>query len=803
MKRMIAGIGALLTLFLSCTRPDPLPAGTMREMVFRSYSDPAAATRTGLDADGKTVLWQESDAIGVFDKASGANHRFVNSGAAGKVALFSGMAPVDDYYYALYPYQADAAIEDEGESLVATLPSVQTAVAGSFGSEANLAVAATAAGGDLYFRNVGALLSFDFSSSHRIVSVRISASGTPMSGRVTMMTDDLAAPSVEAYGEDSYDFVELSGTFEAGQTYYAVVLPGNYGALKVVFTDSEGATAAFSNPFSLYLDRNDNVRLGSFTIPESKWVTPASGDYVKVDKSYDDWSGHYLIVADGSSAYAADGVVGSKWLEPKPVTVSDGRIARTDVTREYEAVIEKIEGTDHYSIRFANGQYLGSSDSNDGIKTTGARPSAADTDFQWTFSFEEPLVRIALARNPSRILRLNGTSGFRTYASSTGTQATLFRGPSGGGQEETAITSSSVLSRNTTSARLTASFQSVTSAPSSGGFKYGPDESLGSTVRSTDITGTSGTFTAELGGLQVGTLYYYQPFIVVDGVTYLGTRKSFRTESSSPGSGGRGWFELPAQKDADGNGIDDENPDYYYSWTMRADVPSVRNFSACYSKGMRHPVWVAAPMHSSYKGNSGRNEKYQNDPSISCEQSAKFSGYTRGHMLGSSDRTVSVPTNQQVFYYSNIGAQLQSGFNTGGGAWNNLESLVDGQWCADTLYQVIGCIFETFTTRDGGTTIRKQTGTNAAGKSFQVPTAWYKVLLRTKSGSTGKPVNECSADELKCVGFILPHTSRQGYKPGRKDMYSVKEVEDLTGLTFFVNVPDAPKDSFSASDWGF
>ena len=792
----------LLALSLSCTRPDTVPDGTVREMVFRSYSDPGAATRTGLDGDGKTVIWQENDAVSVFDKASGSNHRFSNSRGAGKVAFFSGLAPVDDYYYALYPYQADAVIEDGGESIVATLPSVQTAVAGSFGTEANLAVAATAAGGDLYFRNVGGLLSFRFTSSHQIRSVRISASGTPMSGRVTMMTDDLSAPSVEAYGEDSYDFVELSGSFSAGQTYYAVVLPGSYGGLKVIFTDSEGKTATFSNPISLYLDRNDNVHLGSFTIPESKWVTSESEDYVKVDKAYDDWSGHYLIVADGSSDYAASGVVSSKWLVPKPVTISDGHIARTDDVREYEAVIEKIEGTNYYSIRFANGLYLGSTDSNDGIKTTTARPYAADRDFQWTFSYEAPLVRIILARNTSRILRLNGTSGFRTYSSSTGTQATLFRGPSGEGQESTAITSSAVLSRNTTSARLTASFQSITTAPSSGGFKYGQDQSLGSTVRSTDISGTSGTFTAELNGLQEGTLYYYQPFIVVDGVTYLGTRKSFRTESSSPGSGGRGWFELPAQKDADGNGIDDENADYYYSWTMRADAPSVRNFSACYSKGKRHPVWVAAPMHSSYKGNSGRNEKYQNDPSISCEQSAKFSGYTRGHMLGSSDRTVSIPTNQQVFYYSNIGAQLQSGFNTGGGAWNNLESLVDGQWCADTLYQVIGCIFETFTTRDGGITIQKQTGTNGAGNRFQVPTAWYKVLLRTKSGSTGKPVNECSSDELKCVGFILPHTSRQGYHPGRQDMYSVSEVEALTGLTFFINVPDAPKDSFTASDWG-
>ena len=44
-------------------------------------------------------------------------------------------------------------------------------------------------------------------------------------------------------------------------------------------------------------------------------------------------------------------------------------------------------------------------------------------------------------------------------------------------------------------------------------------------------------------------------------------------------------------------------------------------------------------------------------------------------MLGSSDRTVSQATNDQVFYKSNIGPQLQNGFNTGGGVWNNLRGL--------------------------------------------------------------------------------------------------------------------------------
>ncbi|MBQ3723525.1 MAG: DNA/RNA non-specific endonuclease [Bacteroidales bacterium] len=799
MKRLMLSLLTVLSVFGSCSQTEPV--GTVREMQFRAYTETDALTRTSLGSDHRSILWSSSDEISVFDKSSASNNRFSNTAAAGATATFSGMAPADQYYLALYPYQAEAVLEDEGETLVATLPSEQTAVAGSFGPGANPAVAYTEMGGDLFFRNIGGLLSFTFSTSHTVKSVKISASGDAMSGRAALMMDAEGAPSVEAYADDAYNSVTLSGTFSSGQTYYAVVLPGSFSGLKIVFTDKNGATASYSNPISLYLDRNENISLGSFSIPESKWRTQEADEYVKVNQEYDDWSGRYLIVA--GDAYAANGTVTSKWLGNVPVSVSNGKIARTSTTKEYEVTVAKVSGTEYYSLKFANGNYLGSTNSNDGIKTATSAPTSSSADFLWTFEYDTDgkLVKIKLAQYPSRILRLNGTNGFRTYTGETGSQATLFRGPSGDGQqEETAITSSNVLSRNTTSARLTASYQSITSTPSQAGFKYGKTESLGSTVRTTDALAQSGTFTAELTGLEEGTLYYYQPYIVVDGITYVGTLKNFRTASESPGSGGRGWFELPAQKDVDHNGIDDDNPDYYYSWTMRADASSIRNFSACYSKSMKHPVWVAAPMHTSYTGSSGRNDSYKNDPAISCEQTGKFDGYTRGHMLGSSDRTVSKPTNRQVFYYSNIGAQLQSGFNTGGGAWNNLESLVDEQWCADTLYQVIGCIFETFTDRYG-TTVAKKTGSGSAG-TFQVPTAWYKVLLRTKNGSTGKRVDECTSDELKCVGFILTHRSNAGHKPSSQDMYSVSYIESLTGLTFFPNVPDAPKDSYKASDWG-
>ncbi len=286
------------------------------------------------------------------------------------------------------------------------------------------------------------------------------------------------------------------------------------------------------------------------------------------------------------------------------------------------------------------------------------------------------------------------------------------------------------------------------------------------------------------------------------------------------------WFELPVQKDADNNGIEDGNADWYYSHTMRADAPAIRNFSACYSKGKVHPVWVAAPMHDCYTGSFGRpsNEPYKDDPQIPIVQAGKFNfgvtNLTRGHMVGSAERNVSVETQAQAYFHSNIGAQLQSGFNEHNGAWNNLESVIDKAVCPDTLYQVIGVVFTRWTDRynrtvePATTTYTKLVDTGAnTGNSWEdtayvdgegvcsIPTAWYKVVLRTREGNTGKRVDQCSADELQCVAFILGHYSNSGHKPSADDMYSVSELETLTGLTFFPNVPNAPKDIFNDSDW--
>ncbi|MGM9741003.1 MAG: DNA/RNA non-specific endonuclease [Candidatus Cryptobacteroides sp.] len=276
-----------------------------------------------------------------------------------------------------------------------------------------------------------------------------------------------------------------------------------------------------------------------------------------------------------------------------------------------------------------------------------------------------------------------------------------------------------------------------------------------------------------------------------------------------PATAGYAWFELPVITDADKNGKIDDGDELYYAYHLcaggeRSGGKTARNYTVCYS-GVHHcPMWVAAPRHDMYVGGSGRTDAYQRDPDIPADiqYSSKSTGggCNKGHMLGSAERTSSKPTNQQVFYYTNIAPQYSDTFNNGGAAWNALEEHVDGLVCADTLYEVVGCYFEKYTDAYNQTCDPK-TISFGGRTDVSCPTMFYYAVLRTKSGNTGKSVLNCSASELKCAAFVLRHNIEKSHKPQAKDIISIEELEKITGFTYFPNVPNAPKGTVNTSDW--
>lgn len=410
----------------------------------------------------------------------------------------------------------------------------------------------------------------------------------------------------------------------------------------------------------------------------------------------------------------------------------------------------------------------------------------------------------------------------KNYSNNLGTISSLeWDGESQGGSDskETTVTTLSAANIASTSATLNGSYSNASAVPTYKGFMWGTSASnLDGDIQSeTSLSSTSGNFSVTLPDLSSATTYYYQAYIAVyeDGkyVYYYGAVKSFTTASASGStSSGAGWFELPViNSRKSGNYlIDSNNSNIYYAYHLCAGgekSPSgttARNYTVCYNGEYHCPVWVAAPRHDCYEGSASRTNAYQVDPDIpsSVQQNNKKagSGYNKGHMLGSAERTSSSATNKQVFYYSNIAPQNSSWFNTGGGGWNTLEDYIDTQVCSDTLYIVIGCYFENYTDAYGNSA--KKTSASFMGTTVQIPTMFYYACLRTKKGNSGKSVAKCSANELQAVAFVRAHASgTKGQKVTSTELMSISDLEKITGYTYFTNVPNAPKSSFSSSDW--
>ncbi len=169
------------------------------------------------------------------------------------------------------------------------------------------------------------------------------------------------------------------------------------------------------------------------------------------------------------------------------------------------------------------------------------------------------------------------------------------------------------------------------------------------------------------------------------------------------------------------------------------------------------------------------------------------SGYTRGHILASADRWNSLEANRQTFLYSNMQPQLYS-FN--GGIWATLEMKVrswNNDAFRDTLYVVKGG------TIDNDSQILEYARKGTA-LQLLVPKYFYMAIL-CKNKST---VNS----GYKAIGFWMEHRSfYDDEKNVAPYIVSIDQLESLTGIDFFCNLPDHIENEVEKAvmrnAWGF
>ncbi|MCR5394573.1 MAG: DNA/RNA non-specific endonuclease [Bacteroidales bacterium] len=208
---------------------------------------------------------------------------------------------------------------------------------------------------------------------------------------------------------------------------------------------------------------------------------------------------------------------------------------------------------------------------------------------------------------------------------------------------------------------------------------------------------------------------------------------------------------------------------------------TVMNYCLAYDTVQFHSRWVAFRFDGSNRAkNTGRSgsDAFQDDPEIASKYYIGYngfgSGYDRGHLCASNDRLLSEDANRQTFYMTNMSPQM-SQFNQE--YWVEYEQYVQGLGrdasFSDTLYVV-----------KGGTIGNDQTlgyVYRNNGKQVAIPKYYFMALLKCKSSG------------YEAIAFWMEH-KEYDVEADKAEMarhaISIDELEELTGIDFFSNLPD-------------
>lgn len=282
MKRIVCFLlAASFIAAVSCTKEEDTakPEKSGRVLVLTAHADQDVDTKTSLD--GVTVKWSDRDFISAFAPTSWGEYHMERSSwpdvsADGTIAHFSFYDFEEDEEIKYAVYAPLSTIVVDGDEIHLDIPTSQEGRDGSFGEYANIAVARVTDINDLYFKNVGGLLAVKLkgAGSHQVASITIAGeevNGGGMTGQTVVQIDEDEVVTTVCTGKDHVTVHNLAKA-EVGSTFYAVVAPGTYTNVTITFTDTQGAKATYTKKTDMVVERNGNLLIGGFDIPEDKWV---------------------------------------------------------------------------------------------------------------------------------------------------------------------------------------------------------------------------------------------------------------------------------------------------------------------------------------------------------------------------------------------------------------------------------------------------------------------------------------------------------------------------------------------------
>ncbi|NNE66435.1 MAG: hypothetical protein HKN33_07695 [Pyrinomonadaceae bacterium] len=195
-------------------------------------------------------------------------------------------------------------------------------------------------------------------------------------------------------------------------------------------------------------------------------------------------------------------------------------------------------------------------------------------------------------------------------------------------------------------------------------------------------------------------------------------------------------------------------------------------YSLSYRRATATPNWVAWRLDSTWVGTAPRQNDYRADPALPAgwyqvqDSDYSGSGYNRGHICPSGDRTRSIPDNSATFLMTNFFPQTTQ---NNGGPWLDLE----------TYLRTLAAQGKEIYIFAGG---YGSLGTIANGE-VTVPAITWKIALVLDSGENDlERVNKGT----RVISVSMPNTFTINQNaPWREFRVSVNGIESMTGFDFF------------------
>jgi endonuclease G len=198
-----------------------------------------------------------------------------------------------------------------------------------------------------------------------------------------------------------------------------------------------------------------------------------------------------------------------------------------------------------------------------------------------------------------------------------------------------------------------------------------------------------------------------------------------------------------------------------------------------YSKSRVIPNWVAWRVTQSDLGNTPRNDSFRPDDRLPSSFPKAYpsdytgSGYDKGHICPSADRTSTTEANASTFLMTNIAPQTP---DLNRGPWERLESYL--RYLVNNNYDVY--------------VIAGDYGYKGKIKSkITIPRHFWKIAVVLPKGASPSSINE----RTRVITVDMPNDNGIKYDDWTWYKTTVRDIERKTGYNFFSKLPQSLQDA--------